>query len=176
METHDQKRDELLGLLTQSYSACYNIVKPPENAPKELAAFCVLDMTQSSYVLTKKNVLWSADSHEYCYIFSTENFTKADYDRFLSFMRTDGLSHIKPGPGHMCSVLSMVILCDSADEDAIKALKRCRLHKSFRLSFYGWMNGRTALAELSTGRIFANMSGHDNIKLLKQLMMHRDTR
>ncbi len=170
MKSNKYNRSELVERLIHSYSSHYNIEAPAQNAPKELAALCILDMTQSSYVLLKKNVLWSAQSHEYCYMFSVEHLTKNDYDRFLSFVKTDGLSRINPKPGHMCTVLSMIILCESAEDATIKALKRCRLHKNFRFSFYGWMDGRTALAELSTGRIVTNLSGHDNAKVLKYLL------
>ena len=170
MKSDKSNRSELLERLILSYSSHYNIEVLPENAPEELAAFCVLDMTQSSYVLSKKTVLWSAQSHEYCYLFSIEHLRENDYNRFLSFVKADGLARIRPKAGHMCTALSMIILCENADETAVKALKRCRLHKSFRFSFYGWMDGRTALAELSTGRIVTNLSGHDNAKFLKYLL------
>ena len=171
MQSDGNKRDVLMKRLVHSYSSHYNIEKLPDGSPKELAAFCVLDMTQCSYVLSKKNVLWSANSHEYSYLFSVEHLTKADFERFLSFMKRDGIPRIEVKSGHMCTALTMVILCDSAEKDALQAVKRCRLHKSFRLSFYGWMDGRTALAELSTGRVITNLSGHDNTTILKDLLL-----
>ncbi len=45
------------------------------------------------------------------------------------------------------------------DPDAVRALKRTRIYKSFRLSYYGWMDFHTGLIELQTGKTAANGSG-----------------
>ena len=57
---------------------------------------------------------------------------------------------------------------DSAgDWKALRALRRTRIYKSFRLAFHGWMDFHTGVAELSTGKTAANGSGRSTAQLLK---------
>ena len=165
-------REDLLKKLLSSYRRYYNITlfDSPENTrPRELVARCDLDMTESNYVLLKKNVLWSAESHEYCYIISCDHLTLDDYRRYESFVYNDGMEHIHPAKGHKCSVITLLILADSADRDAIRALRRCHLHKNFKFSLWGWMDVRTVLSITSDHRNFSNLSGHENKKFLNKL-------
>jgi hypothetical protein len=76
---------------------------------------------------------------------------------------------IDPKPGHMCSVLSVIVICKSASPDARRAMKHCHIHKNFRFSLDGWMDMRTGLLELESGHVVTNMSGHEAKKHLQQL-------
>ena len=78
------------------------------------------------------------------------------------------LLHI--GPGHMYSFITPVFVCDTCDEDARKALKKCRIYKSFHFSLHGWMDFHTAVVDLERGRIDANRSGHSTAKILKKVL------
>ena len=49
---------------------------------------------------------------------------------------------------HMYTYITALFVCDSCDEDARKALKRCKLYKSFKLSYWGWMDFHTGLVVL----------------------------
>ncbi|SDW56832.1 hypothetical protein SAMN05216391_11116 [Lachnospiraceae bacterium KHCPX20] len=168
-----KKREELTKKLLSAYRRYYDITsydsKEEGDRPKELLARADLNMEEKSYVLLKKNVLWAAESHEYCYILSCPHLTLADYRRFESFVYTDGIKRIHPKKGHKCSVISLIILADSSDPDAIKALRRCHLHKNFKFSLWGWMDFRTVLSITSTKRTYSNLSGHENKKFLNKL-------
>ena len=62
------------------------------------------------------------------------------------------MQRVKPGPGHMASYITPVFICDTCDEDARKALKKCRIYKSFHFSLHGWMDHHTAVVQVSTGQ------------------------
>ena len=79
-----------------------------------------------------------------------------------------GLAHI--GPGHMYTFISPIFICDTCDEDARRALKKCRIYKSFHFSLHGWMDYRTAVVELGRSRIDANQSGRSVAKILKKVL------
>ena len=70
----------------------------------------------------------------------------------------------------MASYITAVFVCDTCDEDALKALKKCRIYKSFHFSLHGWMDHHTALVELSTGQIDANAGGRQTAKILKKVL------
>ena len=81
------------------------------------------------------------------------------------------MSHIEPKAGHMCSYITALFICDTADPDAVKALKRTRIYKSFRLSYYGWMDFHTGVIELSNNKTSANASGRCTSQLLDKTLL-----
>lgn len=168
----DVVRSTYVDLLQKSYHRYYNILPAPDPARPDLVCRCDLDMKQAQYVLSKKNELWSADSHEHCYIFSERDLTEDRYRDLEAYVYEEGMKLIHPGRGHMSTALTLLIVCDSCSGEAERLLKRCRIHKSFRFSLDGWMDFRTALVVLSPqpGRAVTNMSGHENAKILRQLL------
>ena len=71
----------------------------------------------------------------------------------------------------MYTYLTAVFLCDSCTPEARKALKRCRLYKSFRFSLYGWMDFHTVLLQAGSDLVDTNRSGRSNAKLMKKIFM-----
>ena len=121
-------------------------------------------------MLVKKAKLWDADSNEYVYIFSVPELTKELYEICKNYAYEDGMKLIDPKPGHMYSYITPVFICDTCDEDARKALKKCRIYKSFHFSLHGWMNFHAALVRVADSRIDANRSGHHVAKILKKVL------
>lgn len=165
-------RNQFLENLLQSYASYYDIerITLPGSA---LVAKCTFHVHAEKYVLTKKAVLWDADSHEHVYIFSLPHLTKALYDTYRDIVYENGMALIDPKRGHMYTYLTTLFICDSCDLDARKALKHCRLHKNFLFSFYGWMDFHTAVIELQKNRVDTNHSGHENGKILKRILFHQ---
>lgn len=172
--------DRICEKIIESYSGYYDIDRneafgstgsASENpAPDALVARMDLHIKESSYVLLKRNVLWEAGSHEYAYLFRVKTLTSDDYQKLETYVLSNGMKRINPGPGHKCSILSMIIIADHADSGAISRIRRCRIHKSFRFALDGWMDFRTGLAVLSTGKAYSNMSGHENRGFLKKIL------
>jgi hypothetical protein len=63
-----------------------------------------------------------------------------------------------------------VILCDTADEDAVETVKRYRHRKSFQFSLQGWMEVHTALVELGKDSVVSNPDGRQTAKFLKSVL------
>ena len=82
----------------------------------------------------------------------------------------DGMNRMHIGPGHMCTYITAVIISDSADEDAVKALKKSRLHKSFHFSFHGWMDYRAALVVTDQDSVQTNGAGRCMTKVMKKVL------
>jgi hypothetical protein len=70
----------------------------------------------------------------------------------------------------MSTVLTLVVLCDECDKDALKMLKHCHLHKEFRMGLDGWMDFHTALLDMTNEKVYTNMSGHDLKKPFRRYM------
>ncbi len=164
-------RNELVEHLLQSYEPYYNITRiSEEEVPLE--AECIFHAHSSKYVLVKKAVLWDADSHEYLYVFSAPHFTKELYDRCHQFAYDKGMQRVDPRPGHMYSYITTVYLCDSCDSEVRTAVKKCRIRKSFRFSFRGWMEFHVSLIEGGSSRITTNAAAKESTKFFRRLLQY----
>lgn len=173
-------RERYVHRLLTAFRRYYNLVDPsdlpvPDNPLSEalsraLIRRCDFEVRNAQYVLTKNHELWSADSREHCYIFSLEDLTVEAYKALEDYVYTEGMKLIHPKKGHMCTTLTLMIVCETCQPEARKLLKKCHLHKDFRFTLDGWMDFHTALAVLGERRAETNFSGHENKKLLKGLM------
>lgn len=164
-------RDEILDKIIKSYEAYYDFDHDIDASSMPLVAKCTFNVHSEKYVLLKKAKLWSADSHEHVYIFSVPTLTKKIYEDCRDFAYEKGMALIEPKPGHMYTYITALFICDNSEREAVKALKRCRLHKNFQFSLLGWMDYHTALVDVGTEKVYTNGSGHENAKFLKRLFM-----
>ena len=165
-------REEAVNRLCDIYSGEFD-VRLCEEHQKPLAAQMDFYAESSKYVLSKKAKLWEANSFEYVYLFNVPHLTKEIYDQCEKLAYDEGMARIKPGPNHMYTYITALFVCDSCDEEARKALKRCKLYKSFRMSYWGWMDFHTALAELPEEKVSSNASGHSAAQVFKQGLFHK---
>lgn len=131
--------------LCDAYAAASFDVETGFSPP--LLATCCYHARNEAYVLSKKARLWAAETHEYVYLLNLPRLDAVQWRQAHQLALHDGLSRIRPHSEHMCSCISLIILCSSLDEDARAALTHCRTRKSFLLGLHGWMRLR-ALAVL----------------------------
>lgn len=84
------------------------------------------------------------------------------------------MSRLNIGPGHMYSYITPIIVCDTCDEEAAKALKKCRIYKSFHFSLHGWMDFHAAAVIGDNGRIVNNHAGRTTAKILKKVLFPKN--
>lgn len=162
-------RETLLERMLTAYGPYYDIQRKQEtDAP--LVATAVFHEHGVGYVLIRKAEMWSADRHEYVYIYSVPHLTGKVCQRCLEQARKLGMEQIDPQPGHMSSYIVAVFFCDSAEDDAVEMIKKCRVRKSFQFSLRGWMEVHTALVELGKDSVTANPAGRNTAKFLKSVL------
>ena len=164
-------REEILEKLLDSYEAYFDVGRigePPEGLP--LVATCRFYVHSEKYVLIKKAKLWEADSNEFVYLFSVPHLTEEIFEACKAYAYEEGMKLIDPKPGHMYSYITAVFICDSCMPEAKRALKRCRVYKSFHFSWYGWMNLHTAAVVREGSEIFTNRMGRSNAKFMKNIL------
>lgn len=162
-------RESVIERLLESYRAYYN-VNLFEEEQRPLTARCDFFEHSEKFVLTKKAELWSADSEEFLYILDIPHLTAELFEKWRDYVYEDGMGRLHIGPGHMYSFITPVFICDSCEESVIKAVRKCRIYKSFHFSFHGWMDYHVALVDLGKGRVYSNASGHSTAKILKKLL------
>ncbi len=164
-------RQSAVKTLLDSYEAYYNITKF-EDEQKPLTAVCEFFEHSEKFVLSRKAELWSADCEEFLYLFDMERLTKDLYEQCRDYALEDGMKRAHIGPGHMYTYITPVFICEKCDEDAKKALKKCRIYKSFHFSFHGWMDFHVAVFETSTQKMYSNASGRCVEKVMKNVLFH----
>lgn len=165
-------REEILEKLLCAYEGYFDIERSEEFEPP-LMAKCHFFVRSAKYVLIKKAELWSADSNEHVYIFSVPELTEDIYRSCEKLAYDQGMALIEPKPGHMYTYITAVFICDSCTEGAKKLLKKCRLHKSFHFSLWGWMDFHTVLIQRGESTFLTNRSGKSNAKLMKNIFMKK---
>ncbi len=165
-------RTKLLERLLDGYRAYFDVEQYEEEREDgiPLRAHCRFYVHSEKYVLIKKAKLWTADSNEYVYVFSVPELTQEVYESCRDFAYTEGMKLVDPKPGHMYSYITAVFLCDTCTKEAQKALRRCRIYKSFHFSWYGWMDFHTAALIGEENAVITNRSGRGNAKFMKKIL------
>lgn len=165
-------REELADKLLRVYANWYDIERCSE-AEAPMFASAEFHEHQTGYALIKKAEMWSADKHEYAYFFSMPKLTLELFNDCMAKAKALGEAKIDPEDGHMCSYVVAAFLCDEADPDAVKALKRYRYRKSFHFSLKGWMEIHAAMMERGKDSIIANADGRNTAKFLKNMLQKK---
>ena len=163
-------RESAIERLLKNYEPFYDIHMMINGDRSPITARCDFFEHSGQYVISKKAELWSAENEEFLYLVNIPHLTLETFEELKSEIHADGMKRIHVGPGHMASYITAVFVCDTCDEDARKALKKCRIYKSFHFSLHGWMDHHTALVELSTGQIDANRGGRHTAKFMKKVL------
>ena len=168
-------RETAISKLLESYRAYFNITLFKEEQ-KPLTAICEFFEHSEKFVLSRKAQLWESEAEEFIYLFDVEQLTLETYEKCRDYAREDGMKRAHIGPGHMYTYITPIFVCDTCDDDARKALKKCRIYQSFRFSLHGWMDFHTAVFEVKTNNISTNRSGKCVEKILKNVLFQKKRR
>ncbi len=163
------KRRDIIDILLKSYVTYYNITDFGTDR-EPLRALCEYYEHAEKYMVSKKVSLWAADSEEFIYLFDVPHLTCEVFEQCKKTAYEDGMDRLHIGPGHMYSYITPIIVCDTCDEAAVKALKKCRIYKSFRFSLHGWMDFHAAAVIRDSDRIESNRAGRPTAKILKKVL------
>ena len=178
----EEKRKEAIERLLSGYRRYYNVTRfdggfnpPPEeykgiceagkltppvlSEGNSLVAVCEYYEKAEQYFLFKRNELWTTHQEEFIFLFSIKNLTKEIFETCRDYAYEEGMKLAHIGPGHMYSYISPVVVCETADPEAVKALEKCKIYKSFKFSFHGWMDFHAACFEASKQKLHFNHSG-----------------
>lgn len=156
--------DSLLKKLLTSFERYYTIqtenVTSPFNAQAEFKAH------GEQYVLLKIAKIAEMDSRDYAYFKLEENLTVEKLQEYSLKAWDAGIAKVVPYSGHRNSDITLVILADKIDEDAVKQIKKTKFYKSYKFSFWGWSHFRLVVKELSSNKVYFNRFGSDLKKVL----------
>ena len=128
--------------------------------------------TDQAYVLTKKAPIWSAETHEYVYVFSVPHMTEALWRDCRDEALELGMREIRPHDEHRVSMITALIVCSTAETPALEELVRCRRRKDFLWGFHGWMEFRAACVVLDSQEVHVNRAARDLEEFLRKNLNH----
>lgn len=168
-------RETAVATLLDRYEAYYNITRFEEEQ-KPLTALCEFFEHSEKFILHRKAELWSADCEEFIFLYETERLTADIFRKCIDQAYEEGMKRANIGPGHMYTYITPVFICDSCDADARKALRKCRIYKSFHFAFHGWMDFHVAALEVTTDTITTNRSGKCLEAVMKRVLYPKKKR
>ena len=158
---------EALDILLRSYVRYYDIFR--EDVEPPFAAEARFHTHDETYFLVKSARLSEADSHEYVYFATPETLDLAGAKALDEAAWERGLSWVKPHSAHRNSDVTLVILADHIDPEAMEAIGKFRHSKSYRYGLQGWSNFRVIALETSSGRLAYNRLGRSLKKLFRNI-------
>ena len=155
-----------------AFEQYYNIktenVEPP--------FFCEAEFTSQTqqYFLVKAAKISEAVSNEFVYFAKEDILTKSTLSNLAEQAWNRGLSKVTPGFGHRNSVVKLIILTNYIEQNLEKKIKKTRLYKSYKWTFYGWSHFK--LAVICTGQkdVYTNSMGKELKKLLNTLLGYKN--
>ena len=165
-------REELVDRLFKGYEPYFDVERYDEEREDglPLKGHCRFYVHSEKYVLIKKAKLWDADSNEFVYVFSVPELTAEIFEKCKDYAYEEGMKLVQPKPGHMYSYITVVFICDTCTPEGEKALKKCKIYKSFHFSWYGWINVHTAAIVREGEKVFTNHMGRSNAKFMKNIL------
>ena len=165
-----ESRNDLLERVVAANSSYYTMQRDYTFAGETFPAYGEFHTAGEQYVLVKRAKLWEVNTHDYLFFMSLPSLSVEELNKAVEFMTTQAIRKVSPGPDHMSSALSLVILADVIDEEASKALKKVKFRKNYRLSIPGWSDLRVAAVNFSApqgSQLISNSMGKPLIEMLE---------
>lgn len=159
---------QCLNKLLDAYSHAYDIERDVVIGEHKFPATATYYLRDENYLISKQHVLSVVENHEYVYFYLTDHLDVPTLQAQIELTRELGLAQIKPSKIHMSSLVTLVVLADTIDPEAVKLLKRTRYRKNYLLALHGWMEYHVAAMELSTTSFYSNPAGREAKKNLEQ--------
>lgn len=165
------KADAVLERLLHDHEAYFDVERDHSFGGRTFCGYAYFEESAERYVLSKRAKLWGAQVFEHVFFVHAHHLTEPELADWVSFMTNEGLSKVHLTPDHMTTYVTLVIVADSADEDALRLAKRARFRKSFALGLKGWCDLRLAVLDLASGEAVSNARGKELRKTLLRCAM-----
>ena len=143
------KSELVLERLLAAHGAWFDISRDVTVADRAFRALAQFHSFGEQYVLVKRVKLWKAEEHEYM-LFDVRDHIDAEAARsYVEFMKNEALELVKPEPNHMSSFRTLVVITNSASDEACSLFRKTSHRKNFMWGIRGWSDVRLALIDLS---------------------------
>ena len=162
---------EAIEMLLPSFSQYYTINKDSPVAP--FYAEAEFRSHNEQYFLVRSAHIADIDSNEFVFFATPSNLDEENLNEFIQKAWQEGLSRVKPFYGHKNSDVTLIIICDTADNSAKNKIKKTKLSKSYKFSIYGWSNFKLIAAVLKDEQLSFNRFGKDYMALINKNLFNK---
>ena len=159
--------NEVLEKLLPSFRIYYNVKTEEVTAP--FAAEAEFYSHDETYFLMKSAKLYEADAKEYVYFATLDHLDVDTLKKLDEAAWNTGLSRVVVTSTHRSTDVSLIILAETIDSDAVKLIKKLSHYKSYCFTLKGWSRYRLIALETSTGKITYNHLGSELKKLISNI-------
>lgn len=143
------KSELVLERLLAAHGAWFDVSRDVTVAGRAFRALAQFHSFGEQYVLVKRVKLWEAEEHEYM-LFDVRDHIDVEAARsYVEFMKNEALELVKPEPNHMSSFRTLVVIANSASDEALSLFRKTSHRKNFMWGIRGWSDVRLALIDLS---------------------------
>lgn len=143
------KSELVLERLLAAHGAWFDVSRDVSVAGRAFRALAQFHSFGEQYVLVKRVKLWEAEEHEYM-LFDVRDRIDVEAARsYVEFMKNEALELVKPEPNHMSSFRTLVVIANSASDEACALFRKTSHRKNFMWGIRGWSDVRLALIDLS---------------------------
>lgn len=159
-------RDRLEKLLN-AYSHLYDIERDVTVDGQLFPAAATYYLRDENYLISRKHVLSAVEQHEYVFFHLTAHLSAQELQTLIDVTRRDGLSRVHPSKEHMFSYITLIVLADTIDPEAVRLIRKTRIRKNYLLTLHGWMEYHIAAMEISSNRFYSNPAGRGAKQILE---------
>ncbi|MGE5676442.1 MAG: hypothetical protein ACM3ZR_00115 [Pseudomonadota bacterium] len=109
--------------------------------------------------ITKNDIIDRYENNEYCFVKGFEKITGAETEAFEELLKTAAGNLVKPDREHMSTYITGVLVAESIEENAVKAIKAFRYSKAYKFYLHGWCDVRYIGVDLGKETIITNKAG-----------------
>lgn len=120
------------------------------------------------YFLVRSARIADIDSNEFVFFAQLPSLNDENLKQLVSKAWEIGLERVKPHQGHKNSDITLIIVTEKIEENTKTVVKKTKLYKSYKFSFWGWSNFKLIVTELQNQGIYYNRFGKDYRKLLEK--------
>lgn len=167
---------EKLSKLLNAYSHLYDIERDVMVEGQFFPAAATYYLRDENYLISRRHVLSAVEQHEYVHFHLTGHLDAQELQSLIDITRRDGLKRVQPSKEHMFSYITLIVLADTIDPEAVRLIRKTRFRKNYLLTLHGWTEYHLAALETSSNRFYSNPAGRGARKILESNFLSRDRR
>ena len=165
---HLDEQHLVLERLLAAHEAWFDVTRDCEYAGRRFEGYAEFHSYGEKYVLSKKRKLWEVEAHEYLFFKLIDRLDEETFGDYLEFMKTQAVKKASPGPNHMTSYISLVLIAREVERGAGRTLRKTSYHKTFKMGFHGYAEFRLCVVDLAEQQVLTNAMGKSMKKALEE--------
>ena len=152
--------------LLQQYEGYFTITRPHCFAGNEIPAYAYFTQKIEKYILVRRAQLYAIETNEHVFIMDAKELTPAVWEREKQRLLQAEKDYVRPNRDHMCSFITLVLLCGSIDTGVQKEIQRLRYTKYYKAGIWGYSTVRVAAIDLTREKFVLNRQA----KVIRKVM------